>query len=539
MFREKWLIHPFLIGIFPILFLYAHNISFIHIKEIIQPILVVIICTYILLLITKPFFKSRNKAGIISSIILLIFFSYQAIHLKLLYWFGEENAKQSVLISVFTILVIAIAYFLIKSRSAFARLTKAINFFSILLVLLPISEIIYLHIKRYTLRPSAAKNEPLVWKHRPLTEQRPDIVYLVLDGYGRADILKKDYKVEIDGFTSFLKNEGFFIANASNSNYSRTIASLASSLNLDYIQNLPDYHPQKSNRELHKVVENSRLPQWLASENYNLFSFTSGIINHRMTGFATLVSPFKSSPPFTEVIVNLTPLKLLEDNALLYREYSYFKSILFKHPVQEPSLNYSPGLNYYEETLYILKHLPTFIGQDKPSFVFADIFIAHPPFVFSKNGSYQKPNPLIPNVVFDGNLFTDIHPEGKKAYIEGYRNQVEYLNQRLQEMIIHLKQKMTRPTIIILQGDHGPGANYHQKDYNKTNLKERFGIMNAIYVPNQSKVLFPKNLTPVNTFRIILNHYFKSNLELLPNRQFYSPIHEPANFVDVTHHVQD
>ncbi|AMM51064.1 hypothetical protein TH61_07570 [Rufibacter sp. DG15C] len=533
MLKGKWLIHPFLIGIFPILFLYAYNISFIHIKEIIQPTLVVIVCTFLLLIIAKVLFKSWNKAGIITSILLLLFFSYQAIHLRLIYWFGEENIKQSVLIPAFAILIITIAYFLIKSNSSFTRLTKTINFFSILLVLLPISQIVYLHIKRSTLHASEAKYKPLVWKHRPLSEQRPDIVYLILDGYGRADILKKDYKVEMDGFTSFLEDEGFFIATESNSNYSRTPASLASSLNLDYIQNLAGYHPQQSYKELHEAIEHARLPRWLASENYNLFSFTSGVINKSMLDFATLISPFKATPPFVELLVNLTPLKLLEDNALLNSKYSFFKSIFIKYPVQKP------GLGHYKETLYILEHLPTYIGQDKPSFVFADVFIAHPPFVFNKNGSYHKPHPVIPNLVFDGNLFTDLHPEGKKAYIEGYRNQVEYLNQKLKEMVLHLKRKMTRPTIIILQGDHGPGANYHQKDYNKTNLKERFGIMNAIYVSNQNKALFPKNLTPVNTFRVLLNHYFNSDLKLLPNRQFYSPINEPTNVVEVTHLVQD
>src|SRR5687768_4629018 len=39
--------------------------------------------------------------------------------------------------------------------------------------------------------------------------QRPNIYYIVLDAFGRADVLERYYGVRLDGFTRFLESSGF------------------------------------------------------------------------------------------------------------------------------------------------------------------------------------------------------------------------------------------------------------------------------------------------------------------------------------------
>jgi hypothetical protein len=65
------------------------------------------------------------------------------------------------------------------------------------------------------------------------------------------------------------------------------------------------------------------------------------------------------------------------------------------------------------------------------------------------------------------------------------------------------------PPVIILQGDHALAPS-------SRNL-----IFNAYYLPGKALDL-PKGMTPVNTFRLVLNEYFDADLPLLPNRAFYS-----------------
>jgi hypothetical protein len=48
-------------------------------------------------------------------------------------------------------------------------------------------------------------------------------------------------------------------------------------------------------------------------------------------------------------------------------------------------------------------------------------------------------------------------------------------------------------------------------------------ILNAYYLPGEESRLYP-TITPVNTFRIILDAYFGQDYPLLPDVSRYSPI---------------
>jgi hypothetical protein len=46
-------------------------------------------------------------------------------------------------------------------------------------------------------------------------------------------------------------------------------------------------------------------------------------------------------------------------------------------------------------------------------------------------------------------------------------------------------------------------------------------------------------LTPVNTFRAVLSHFFGAGLEPLPDRSFFSPGNMPYAWRDVTGQLRD
>jgi hypothetical protein len=94
-----------------------------------------------------------------------------------------------------------------------------------------------------------------------------------------------------------------------------------------------------------------------------------------------------------------------------------------------------------------------------------------------------------------------------------------------------------KPPIIIIQGDHGPGAFVHHDSLDGTYLQDRMAILNAYLMPGADKSVLDHSLTPVNTFRIIFNTYFSARLPLLPNRLYYSTVDRPYRFVEVTHMV--
>ena len=66
----------------------------------------------------------------------------------------------------------------------------------------------------------------------------PDIYYIILDEYAREDDLSTNFSYDNSLFLNNLRKMGFFVADWSQSNYTYTLFSLTSSLNLNYLQTL-------------------------------------------------------------------------------------------------------------------------------------------------------------------------------------------------------------------------------------------------------------------------------------------------------------
>jgi hypothetical protein len=73
----------------------------------------------------------------------------------------------------------------------------------------------------------------------------------------------------------------------------------------------------------------------------------------------------------------------------------------------------------------------------------------------------------------------------------------------------------------------------------RAELREKMRILNALYLPGQDPAPLHQSMTPVNTFRIIFNRYFGTNLPLLPDRNYVFVDDEHLfTFKEVTQQVQ-
>jgi hypothetical protein len=166
--------------------------------------------------------------------------------------------------------------------------------------------------------------------------------------------------------------------------------------------------------------------------------------------------------------------------------------------------------------------------QPGPKFVFAHLLAPHPPFVFSPDGEPVEAD-------WDYRLSDGSHFDGTRdQYINGYRGQIQYINTLLAETIDQILESSATPPVIILQGDHGPGAYLDYESLENTCIQERFSILNAYYFPNQDKSIFDSSISPVNSFRILFDSYFNTSLGLIEDRSYYSTWSRPYNFTDVT-----
>ena len=196
-----------------------------------------------------------------------------------------------------------------------------------------------------------------------------------------------------------------------------------------------------------------------------------------------------------------------------------------------------PHGSHRERILYTLDRLPEVAELEGPIFVFAHIVAPHPPFVFGRHGEEIEPESRFSfrdgdKIIREGRLTRD-------EYVQRYRDQLMFINGRVVEAVDGILSQPARPAIVILQADHGPRSLGDRENCSGECLRERFSILNAYYLPEQGEADLYEGITPVNTFRIILNQYFGTNYELLDDESYFSTYSRPYVFMNVTDEIDD
>ena len=346
---------------------------------------------------------------------------------------------------------------------------------------------------------------------------KPDIYYIVLDGYARADILHEMFDFNNSDFINYLQNKGFIIPSSNHSNYPATPLSISSTLNMEYIQTLvPSLDKNYQRWLMSPFIDHSRVRSLLESQGYQTISIST---NWTITDNPTTDRYFHPRPvmlsDFEGFVLDETPLQLLEP-------------ILGTVASLPNADSHREIIRYNFDTLTDLPNLPG------PKFVFAHIISPHPPFVSDKNG-----NPIGQQYNFtfqDANEF----PGSLEEYPTRYVDQVQFVNDHVRKIVDAIIAHSQTPPIIILQADHGSGMLTDLASPANTCIRERFSPFAAYFLPGIDKDVIPSDISNVNIFRIIFNQYFHTNLPLLKNKQyFYADTQTYYDFEDVSGQVND
>ena len=487
--------YPVLFALYAPLGLLAHNLGQVEINAGIRAILFTVIMAFLLLFLSRLVLGDWARAGAVSAVMVILMITYGHVYtaIKSYEISGIIIGRHRYLIIVWVALASLGLWWSVKKSFHILALSSSMNLAGIVLLVYPSFQVI-----SYALS-SQGQQDQVAEVHAAQTAQYditlpegqtpPDVYYIILDGYGRSDILLKDLNYDNSAFLDGLRQLGFYVADCAQSNYSKTDLSLSSSMNLDYVNTLVDnFSPESTDRlPLWNLIKNNEVKAIFESLGYTTVAFETGYAFTEIgSSDVFLIAPAKGFNGFESLYLQTTLAAVMDDFNLLQK------------------LQLTPEDNKRELILFKLAELqkiPTSLPS--PKFVFAHLVIPHQPFVFGPDGE-----PLvIPKRVFKGQTY---YPP--KEYALGYRNQVIYISKQILEVIEVILRESTQPPVIIIQGDHGPSH---------FQIEDRMTILNAYYFPGREPDFYPK-ITPVNSFRLLFNNYFNTDFELLEDVSYYS-----------------
>ncbi len=509
-------LHPFLLAINPVLFLFAHNLDQVRVEMIPGPIVVLTVIALLLWSSLSLVLKDRKRAGLVVSLFFLLFFSYGVCYLELEVFTSALVGDGPImtptyLLGAWTAVFALGTYAFMNTRRSLDNLTMVANVMTGCLVLLSA-----IRIGAYQLGSMSARRSIMITPTIETSPVRdaagplPDIYYIILDGYARADILADLYDYDNTEFVDYLTAKGFYVAHESRSNYCQTLLSLASSLNLTYLDELAQQVGAEywGGWPAADMIANSAVLDFLRSYGYEIVAFASGYPGTEIRSADKYLAHRWYPNEFQVSLMNMTPLPLVANR--LYDMHEWHR----------------------ERILYTFEHLPDASEAPGPTFVFAHIITPHPPFVFGPGG--ERIEPGLQFVFADGSHLIGERGIARDEYVAQYRGQLVFVNSQVQATVDEILSKSQRPTVVVLQGDHGPGS---MLDWNKpenTSFEERLSVLNAYYLPSGGETHLYPGITSVNTFRLIFNHYFGTDLELFDDKSYFSTADRPYAFTDVT-----
>jgi len=509
--RSAALFHPFLFALFPILSLYAYNYDIVPIQDLAFPLLAALLSALILVIALKGLIKGTDKAGVLATLTIFMFASYGhffnlligiasrigfAGHGKTtgLDFAHEPSAIIASAVS-YALFFAALFVSIYRRKGDLSRTSGALNVIGLALV---VPLIIYISLN-VTARPKEAEiGEPPPPSPMPSRQDMPDIYYIILDGYAREDILREYFDFDNSAFLTGLREAGFDIADQSRANYNWTYLSLASSLNSSYVNYLADSEGLESrNRKTpYGMIRNNRLAQFLRSRGYRYVHIDS-------TWGATQANPE------ADVEIDFSKGMLNKEFSRMWMATSFLKAF---EKTQERHLA--------ARHLYNFSQLKTAFKIPGPKFVFYHSLPPHHPYLFDRYGNIQRKADINTQFEFDKHLWKD-----KARYLD----QLCFVNDKILDAVRNIIGKSTAPPIIVLQSDHGPAlTDVPQEEF----LRGRLAILNAVFMPDRSNLIY-STVTPVNTFRLILNKLFKAGLDILDDKSYYSEYRRPYDFQEI------
>jgi len=494
-FNAPW--YPIAISAYPALALLNANTGEIQPIAVVRPLLVSVLFGGLLYFVVWLFLRRNiNKAAFLSALWLALFFTFGHAYIYIDEKYPKSNYTTWLAVGWIILFALALLW-ATRPKFTFASSASTLNTVALALLIMSVGQTSF--------GGGARSAHTLGADHAPVQSDLtapanpPDVYYFILDSYGRQDLLDMAYGYDNTEFLNALKDRGFFVGECSQSNYVRTEISLASSLNMMYLQNLDDsFTPENTKRlKLWDSLKHSAVRYNFESMGYKTVDFATGYAWNELEDADLFIAP----PTLTSGLTDFEGLFLRTTFARYAQDFGW---------VDPDAVT---GQAFRDRFNSVFDNMDNIANMPESTFAYVHLISPHPPFVFDPEGQPTKPQ----------DFWNEQRIYPYDMYTKGYTNQLTWLNKKMLEAIDTLRAESDTPPIIIIQGDHGPWM--QPKD-------RKMWILNAYYLPEHNDELY-SDITPVNTFRVVFNAYFGGKYDILDDVSYYSPVPKLYNFSEI------
>lgn len=498
---HRW--YPYLIALFPAANLYVANSSAVELVDLFLPVGAVMAVTFVVHLVARRLLGPGDKAAILTSWSLGIFFCYGLLE-KLLgnlsqqMLGGNSVVRGEYVLSTWGIIWLAGAIWIARTSRNLLGIGNFLQSMSVILLLICVGQGL---LNNGASEQAPSSQDSASWVPQPVElrpgEAPPDIYFFIFDRYACEETLTNHFQLDTSDFLAGLRSRGLKVIDEARANYPRTVFSMCSTLNLNYLPS-----EIKKDSYYSRLIDDHLVGRTLREAGYeyhHLGNWYQPLRSSKNANSVIATSKFPSE--FADSLYAATPLTKL----MPARDKVTFLGEKFARIAE--------------------------IARDsKPTFTYAHFMLPHRPYVLDENGE---------RISWRETRYGD-----RK---QGYVNQLKGTNKLILQTIDDILEHAERPPIIVLQSDEGPYLNDDTRDLERVEqINFRTRVFSAYYLPENAAGSVPEPpISSVNTFRFLFREYFDATLDLLPNRVFYwehadssgLPSKADIEFVEVTEQV--
>jgi hypothetical protein len=484
--------YPLFLFLLPAFFLLhgsVENFGIIRFSSFVKLGAYILVATAVLFLCINAVVKSKSKTAIICLYISIWYLFFGAIQdflsaVPYLFWLQ----KYSVFLPTLFLSTIALVIFLKRKNYT---LSKLFLFFNLLMFIYCVTDIFSLLNKNRYYKNLFKENK--IPFNTGLVKNKPNIYFMLFDGYAGYKSLKDSFSFSNDSLYNFFKKNSFKEL-PTFSNYNFTLFSMPSIFNMNYIKydTSEKYISATQFKQRRREITNSSFFPTFEAMGYTINNYGLVDIKNQLgVGY-----PFK---------LNLGNEELITEKILHARFLKVFGWFFSKDNFSIPFLNKNHKYQLKEYNKIVENGLEkTMLKKtNAPQFVYLHFLMPHDPYFYDENGVLKS----------EAVLFSEPIEKDKANYI-GY---LKYANKKIERYvnsIIHYDST----AIIICMSDHGFRA-YTQTD--EQPISAVFDNICFTRFPDNNYLPLHTKFSNVNFFRYFFNSQFNQNLPYLKDTAFF------------------